>query len=278
MDKLPRIFRTSAYRYPNELLILALTLLLVTLIIAFTATATLCTSVVFIAAMVALAYSASRSRHQALMQRAAQVSPQSTPVLNAIVHQCQRRLQPGEVQVYLVPSKTLNAYTFGLEDPKVVVLYSALLKVMDEDELRFIIGHEMGHVRLGHTRLNSLVGGIAGIPSSSAASALLALAFLGWNRACEYSADRAGLLSCGKPEKAITALIKLVAGPQALTSTGMQLAYRQIDAQDDTFLGNLGEALGTHPMVIKRIEEIRRYATSAEYQRLLARLTQNERA
>ncbi len=275
---MPKLYYTSAYRYSNEFLILALTLLLVALIIAFTATATLCTSVVFILAMVLLAYSASRSRHQALMQRAAPVSPQTTPALNDLVQSCQARLQPGEVQVYLVPSKTLNAYTFGLDDPKVVVLYSALLKVMDADELRFIIGHEMGHVRLGHTRLNSLVGGIAGIPSSSAASALLALAFLGWNRACEYSADRAGLLACGNPEKAITALIKLVAGPQALTRAGLQLAYRQIDAQDDTFLGNLGEALGTHPMIIKRIGEIRRYAASAEYQRLLARLAQNERA
>ncbi|UCH60688.1 MAG: M48 family metallopeptidase [Anaerolineales bacterium] len=273
---MPKFYHTSAYRYPNELLILALTLVLVALVIALTATATLCTSVVFIAGMLALSYSASRSRHQALMQRAVAVSPQSTPELNELVQGCQQRLQPGEVRVYLLPSKTLNAYTFGLDDPKVVVLYSALLKVMDADELRFIIGHEMGHVRLGHTRLNSLVGGMAGIPSSSAASALLALAFLGWNRACEYSADRAGLLACGKPEKAITALIKLVAGPQALTHAGMQLAYQYIDAQDDTFLGTLGEALGTHPMIIKRIGEIRRYAASAEYQRLLARLVQNE--
>lgn len=275
---MPSPYNTSAYRYPNELLILALTILLVTLVIAFTATATLCTSVVFITAILLLAYSASRSRHQTLMQQAAQVNPTSAPALHQLFQQCQARLQPGNVQVFVVPSKTLNAYTFGLDDPKVVVLYSALLKVMDEGELRFIIGHEMGHVRLGHTRLNSFVGGMAGIPSASAASAVLTLAFLWWNRACEYSADRAGLLACGKPEKAITALIKLVAGPQGLTRRGMELAYRQIDTQDDTFLGSLGEVLGTHPMIIKRIEEIRRYAASADYQRLLARLAQNERA
>ncbi|HSF81821.1 MAG TPA: M48 family metallopeptidase [Anaerolineales bacterium] len=275
---MPSPYNTSAYRYPNELLILALTILLVTLVIAFTATATLCTSVVFIAAILLLAYSASRSRHQTLMQQAAQVNSTSAPALHQLFQQCQARLQPGNVQAFVVPSKTLNAYTFGLDDPKVVVLYSALLKVMDEGELRFIIGHEMGHVRLGHTRLNSFVGGMAGIPSASTASAVLTLAFLWWNRACEYSADRAGLLACGKPEKAITALIKLVAGPQGLTRRGMELAYRQIDAQDDTFLGSLGEVMGTHPMIIKRIEEIRRYAASADYQRLLARLAQNERA
>lgn len=270
-----RIYRTSAYRYPNETLILTITFILVALVIVFTATATLCTSALFVGLIVTLAYTSSRSRHQALMRRAAQVTSQSTPNLAQLVAECVARLQPGEVQIFLVPSKTLNAYTFGLDDPKVVVLYATLLKVMDEDELRFIIGHELGHVRLGHTRLNSLVGGMAGIPSASAASAVLTLAFLSWNRACEYSADRAGLLACGKPEKAITALIKLVAGPQALTSQGLQLAYRQIDAEDDTFLGNLSEAFGTHPMVIRRIQELRRYAASPEYRRLQERLDQN---
>jgi Zn-dependent protease with chaperone function len=123
-------------------------------------------------------------------------------------------------------------------------------------------------VRLGHTRLNSLLGGLAGIPASSSVSAVLAMAFLSWNRACEHSADRAGLLACGKPEKAISALIKLVAGPQGLTQSGLEMAYRQIDAEDDTFLGGLSEALGSHPLLIKRINQIRNYAATAEYRRL----------
>ena len=67
----------------------------------------------------------------------------------------------------------------------------------------------LGHVALGHTWLNTLVGGIAGIPGSFLGGSDLDMAFLGWNRTCEYSADRAGLLACGSLEKAISALIKL---------------------------------------------------------------------
>jgi Zn-dependent protease with chaperone function len=262
----------TSYRYPNEQLVLGVTLLLVTGVIALTATATICTSVLFIALAVALAYSSSRSHHQALIRRAYPVTPQKAPDLFAILESCRTRLRVEPVEAFVAPSRELNAYTFGLESPKVIVIYSALLKIMDADELRFVIGHELGHIALEHTYLNSLVGGMAGIPSPSAASALLAMAFLSWNRTCEHSADRAGLLACGKPDKAISALIKLVAGPAGGSRAGLELAYRQIDAEDDTVWGNLNEAFASHPMLIKRINAIRSYAGSAQYKRLLARM------
>jgi Zn-dependent protease with chaperone function len=261
-------FSTTAYRDPNEHLILFLTVSLVLVVIAFTAAATFCGSVLFLFIALGMATNSTRAHHLALLERAHRVTPQSSPELAGIARECIDRLQPGPVEVYVTRSSTLNAYTFGLSDTKVVVLYSSLFELMDEDELRFILGHELGHVRLGHTRLNSLLGGMAGIPASSSVSAVLVMAFLSWNRACEHSADRAGLLACGKPEKAISALIKLVAGPQGLTQSGLEMAYRRIDAEDDTFLGGLSEALGSHPLLIKRINQIRSYAASAEYRRL----------
>ena len=262
----------TSYRYPNEQLVLGVTLLLVAGVIALTATATVCTSVLFIALAVALAYSSSRSHHQALVQKSYPITPKKAPELTAILESCRKRLRVEPVEAFVTPSQQLNAYTFGLSTPKVIVVYSALLKVMDADELCFVIGHELGHIALGHTYLNSLVGGMAGIPSPSAASALLAMAFLSWNRTCEHSADRAGLLACGKPDKAISALVKLVAGPTGSSRAGLELAYRQIDAEDDTVWGNLNEAFASHPMLIKRIQAIRSYATSNQYKRLLVRM------
>ncbi len=273
-----KTYNTTAYRYTNERLILALTLLLVFFVIALTATATICLSFVFVVAMVAISYARNRSHHQALMERAGQVTPQDTPVLAALAAESIARLQTGPVHVFVAPHNTLNAYTFGLSSPKVVVLQSPLLQVMDADELRFILGHELGHVRLGHTVLNSLMGGMAGIPSPFMASAILTMAFLWWNRACEYSADRAGLLACGKPRKAITALVKLAAGKDARTRAGLERTLQRIEAEDDHALSGLGEALTTHPMMVRRIEQLRRYAGSNEYQRLQARMDQNVEA
>lgn len=261
-------YNTTAYRYPNEGLILFITISLVLGIIIFTATATLCLSVLVVLLVVVLAYFSNRSHHNALIRNATRVSAHKNTPISQIVKECMARLQLNQIEVYVVNSSNLNAYTFGLSDPKVAVLYSALLKIMDEDEIRFIIGHEFGHVKLGHTWLNSLIGGMAGIPSTSSASALLTMAFLWWNRACEYSADRAGLLACNNPNKAITALIKLVAGPNALSPDGLMLAYHQIDAEDDTLAGTIRESLGSHPLLINRINKLRQYANSSQYSRL----------
>ena len=266
--------RTTAYRYPNERLVLGVTLLLVLMVIALTATATLCASFVFMLLFILYSFSLSKSQHQALMQTAERMTARNMPGLAEVARRGMQRLQPENVEIFVAPSSILNAYTFGLSSPRVVVLYSALLETMDAEELLFIIGHEFGHVVLGHTWLNSVVGGMAGIPAPGAASALLTMAFLWWNRMCEFSADRAGLLACGKPEKAITALVKLAAGPGATSQAALEKAYQRIDAEDDTFLGSLNEALATHPMLIRRVQELRQYARSPQYRRLQAQLNQ----
>ncbi len=263
---------TTAYRYPNERLILAFTILLVLVVIALTATATVCASLVFIIAFVVISYNFSLAHHNALIGQARPVTPESLPDLARVFELGRRRLQPGPVETYVVSGDELNAYTFGLSSPKTVVLYSALFRVMDEDEILFILGHELGHVALGHTWLNSLVGGMAGIPASFSAAAIMNVAFLSWNRACEYSADRAGLLACAKPEKAISALVKLGAGGRAYGRYSLEEIYRRLDAEDDRLLGDLNEILATHPLLIHRIQELRQFAASEPYQRMKAAL------
>jgi len=263
---------TTAYRYPHERLILTFTLLLVLVVIALTATATVCASLAFIIIFIAFSYHFSLSHHNALLRAARLVTPQSMPDFAQVLQRGVARLQPGAVEAYVVPDDQLNAYTFGLSSPKTVVLYSALFRVMDEDEILFILGHELGHVALGHTWLNSLVGGMAGIPASFSAAVILNIAFLWWNRACEYSADRAGLLACGRPEKAISALVKLGAGTTGRGRYNLEEVYRQLDAEDDQLTGDLNEILATHPLLIHRIQELRKFAASDQYRRLKAPL------
>ena len=50
-------------------------------------------------------------------------------------------------KVYLVQ----QANAFALADGSIRV-YSGLMDVLDDDELRFVVGHEIGHVRAGHSK------------------------------------------------------------------------------------------------------------------------------
>jgi Zn-dependent protease with chaperone function len=261
----------SAYEYP----ILVITIIVVLLVIALSAAATVCTSAIFVPFLVIAGYFSGRSRHRALLSQAQQVSLQTTPELIPLIQVNSARLQVEPVNVFIVPSNQLNAYTFGMDSPKAIVLYSSLFKIMDQDEIQFILGHEMGHVKLGHTWLNTLVGGMAGIPSSLGAAAIMELAFLWWNRACEYSADRAGVLACSKPGKAITALFKLEAGPAARTQAGMQAAMQHIESEDDDILNNLEELLASHPMIAKRVEQIRNFSNTQDYRNMQSLMDKN---
>lgn len=272
---MPARFSTTAYRYPYEYIILGLTILLVMVIIAFTAAATVCGSVIFIPIVVFIGYLSSQRNHQALVAQSTMVTAQTAPEVISLAEVNSARLQVEPVNIFIVPSSRLNAYTFGMSSPKTIVLYSSLFKIMDQDEIQFILGHEMGHVRLGHTWLNTLVGGMAGIPSSTSAGIIMELAFRWWNRACEYSADRAGVLACGQPAKAVTALIKLEAGPSARSQAGMQAAIQHIDAEDDDIASNLAELMASHPMIIKRIDQIREYVRSSQYRDIQAKMDQN---
>lgn len=263
------IYNTTSYRYPHEQIILTFTLLLVFGVIVFTATATVCGSVLFVAAMLIIAYFATNNRHQSLLKTAQKVTPQTTPRLNEMVEECRATLQTEPVQAFVANRNALNAYTFGLTSPKVVVIYSALGQIMDEDELKFIIGHELGHVKLGHTWLNSLVGGMAGIPSPFMGAILMEAAFLWWNRACEYSADRAGLLACGDVNKAISALLKIGIGLQVSQGVNPQLALQKLRNEMNDTASTVGELFATHPLIARRIDELKKWVASAEYKRLV---------
>jgi len=256
----------NGYRYPNEQLILFFTLLVILVVGIVTAGATLCLLPVFVIIASLIAYQMNMRQHAALMQRAMHVTQERAPELYQLAKDCARRIKPGKISLYVVPNNILNAYTFGISDPKGVVLYSPLFKVMDKDELKFIIGHEFGHAALGHAWLNTMLGGMAGVPMGFGGAVISTLAFRWWNRACEYSADRAGLLACGDPNKAVSALVKLVAH-NARSQEDLQRALAIIDKEDDSFGNQLRNTLSTHPMTIDRIERMQDWVKTGEYRR-----------
>ncbi len=140
------MFRSRRYRVDNEQLVLVLTVLLVLAVIVLTSTVTFCVSGIFILGMFVISAFTINAHHRALMHSALPVNEIQSPQLDALVRSCSQKLQPGVIDVYLVKKNQLNAYTFGISEPKALVLYTPMVQVMGPGELSFVIGHEMGHV------------------------------------------------------------------------------------------------------------------------------------
>ena len=56
---------------------------------------------------------------------------------------------PKVPELYVSQTPVFNAGAYGVDDPFIVV-HSAALELLDDDELRVLLAHEMGHVVSGH--------------------------------------------------------------------------------------------------------------------------------
>ena len=116
-------------------------------------------------------------------------------------------------ELYVKWDYTIDAETYGSENP-IIVLNSGLLDLCTDDEIMFLIGHEVGHIKsnhmLYHMAAEILVFLIDYIPLLGQASQL---ALYYWDRMSDLTADRAGLLCCQNSEAMISALMKMAGVP-----------------------------------------------------------------
>ncbi len=69
-------------------------------------------------------------------------------------------IQSLPVDFYVTGNSTINAFSIASEDaghPHIVNVNSELFNLMSEDELRFVIGHELGHLINQDTALKRLI-------------------------------------------------------------------------------------------------------------------------
>ena len=175
-------------------------------------------------------------------------------------------------RVFVAQSPVLNAASFGFREPYVIVLNSALVDALDQQELRSVVGHEMGHIKFGHTRLGLLLGGLDArevvlpFPINLAAR-LRDVAFLWWQRSTEMTADRAGIVACGRPSKAISAQVKVSVGPTLFRHVTLDDLARQA-ADLHTGLGRIEAVLSqlgaSHPFLVNRIRAMVEFVSAAQ--------------
>ncbi|GAA3219135.1 M48 family metallopeptidase [Dactylosporangium siamense] len=184
-------------------------------------------------------------------------------------------------ELYIRQRPEVNAAAVGVGEP-FIVLDTGLLDVMEPDELRFIIGHELGHVMSGHVLYKTIarylitIGTMAaGVPLSGLAMQAIHAALLEWSRKAELSSDRAGLLVSQDPAICLRALMKLAGGRYAGEMDLEEFLrqadeYSQItDVRDHVARYLVAHDL-THPMTAVRAGELNRWALGPDYAMLIA--------
>ncbi|HSA51253.1 MAG TPA: M48 family metallopeptidase, partial [Yinghuangia sp.] len=176
---------------------------------------------------------------------------------------------PNVPEVYVTLDPQPNAMAIGMDKPFIVVT-TGLVELLDDDEMRTVIGHEMGHVLSGHavyrTMLLILTGlsiRLSGIPLGTLAVQAVVAALQEWFRKSELSCDRAGLLVGQDPEASLRALMKIAGGSRLHEmSTDEFLAqaaeYEAAGDIRDSVLKLMNVVGRSHPFPVVRVAELKR--------------------
>lgn len=183
--------------------------------------------------------------------------------------------------LYVRQDPTPNAMAIGSDHP-FIVLNTGLIDLLDDEELRFVIGHEVGHILSGHavyrTMMQILIGlgsRLAWLPLGNVGIAAIIIGLQEWFRKAELSSDRAGLLAGQDVDAAKRTMMKLAGGVRLgeMSSEAFLAQARDYDAAGDVrdgllkFLNLLPQS---HPFAVIRFAEIDRWARGGEYERIMA--------
>src|SRR2546430_2195024 len=182
-------------------------------------------------------------------------------------------------ELFISQTPFVNAGAYGMERP-FIVINSGALKLLDDDEMRALLGHEVGHVMSGHALYHTLLVLILNVSLGFlpflAGIALLPiqLALLEWFRKSELSSDRAGLLASQDPNASLRMFLKMAGGGDMAemdlnTFLIQAKEYEETGGALDRVFKILNTLGASHPFNTLRAAELQRWIEAGHYERAL---------
>jgi Zn-dependent protease with chaperone function len=192
------------------------------------------------------------------------------------------RLDLGFVpDLYLTQFPVTNAAAIGSDRP-MVMINSRTVELLDEEELRTVMGHEAGHILSDHVLYRTALMILLSVGSSVARLPVMAglpllavrLALLEWFRAAELSCDRAATLVNRDPLVTSRTLM-VIAGGAASRKLNLDAFLRQANeyAEWEPGWDKLSrlrvELAQTHAFPVRRVSELMKWVRSGEFDRIM---------
>ncbi len=211
---------------------------------------------------------------------AVRVGPKQFPQLNALYTEVLTTLDWSDrPELFVSQTPFANAGAFGMDRP-FIVINSGARTILDDDEMRALLGHELGHVMSGHALYRTMLWILLNVSLSAlpflAGMAILPIqiALLEWYRKSELSSDRAGLLATQDAIASLRMHLKFAGGGN-LKEMDLDAFLVQAKEFEETggaidrifkILGVLGR---THPFNTVRAAELQRWIEAGHYDRIL---------
>jgi hypothetical protein len=184
-----------------------------------------------------------------------------TPDIYASVVEVSTRLNLDVIpEVFIVDDPRANASMpcFGREQRPRIILTSRLVQLMTAQEMKFVLGHELGHFGFGHQTI---------LPDGPSESEYEQLRIRSLQRCSEIGADRIGMVTTGSLFTCAMVMVKLISGLSEL--------YIKLDI--NAFLTQLQtpekdcdrrwELSSTHPSLPLRLRALISFGQSDVYSR-----------
>lgn len=216
------------------------------------------------------------------------ITHRNLPVVHDLLREGCRILEMDDVpELYLQLEDKITSFSSG-ERRRLIVISSGALELLSEEELLFLIGRELGHIRSDHVLYRMMADSLAVIAQlisdvtlglGNMLSMPLQAALMHWYRLSEFTADRAGLLVCQNPQVVGQALIKM-AGLPARFEGSVSVADLRTQALefDDLNLNNFDKLLRfaasyeeAQPFIVIRASQLFQWVEDGDYARILER-------
>ena len=211
---------------------------------------------------------------------AVKVGPKQFPKLHSMLTEVKTTLDwEKDVELYVSQTPVANAMAVGFDEP-FIVIHSGTMIILNDDEQRVVLGHELGHVMSGHALYHTILYlivlfGFANLPFLAGIALLpIRLALMEWYRKSELSSDRAGLLACQNREESLRVNMKFAGGGE---TSAMDLDVYMEQAKEyaegggplDTIYKILNTLDLDHPFSSMRAAELQKWIDEGEYDKIV---------
>ena len=175
-------------------------------------------------------------------------------------------------EFFITNNPELNAFAISRLEPDeshIININSGLIDKVDDDELKFIVGHEIGHLISNNANIAQLLDFV--FVNQEETPLMMQHKIAVWDKLSELTADRFGFMACGRLDKVLSCFFKMASG---LSVERLNFDPKAFSIENEEILKYFKETgsgnLLSHPINPIRIKAVELFENSELYRNLLA--------